>query len=64
MVQICFGFFVSILNILKEEKKNSILCKNYLRKLAMRNEVDDSVGVKDDEMNFGTISGKAAKVDD
>ena len=39
------------------------LC-TYLRKLAMRNEVEDSVGVKDDEMNFGTISGKAASVDD
>ena len=29
----------------------------YLRKLAMRNEVDDSVGVKEEEINFGTISG-------
>lgn len=35
----------------------------YLRKLATRKDVEDSVGVKTGA-SFGTISGKAARVED
>ena len=47
--------------ILNNTKKNPNFY--YLKKLAIRNEVDDSVGVKEEEINFGTISGQAANVD-